>query len=312
MDGLRREVEDLRQRSQDQQRRLTQLEARCGTSHVVAQRRECYYCHQRGHVRRECAALRAQRNNAGHETRWKQNFHSLRALLPRRNSGNASETAILQQASEYIRSLEQEKKRLQNAEMTLTLKDGRRLDSDASAVRLAVPKRRNRVTESGDGCVEFSCGSVSMRVDKDGWLETNMDGRRRRCAESSDKGIGLSCGDTDDVVEGRGMVERRRHLSRERHQPVGLTKRPSQLFEMRDPAAVVVARRRCLPCVPARQENSGDVSMSAKAVRGMLVSALERLRGEDSKGEPFVRVTSRRDAGWHPGPLGLPRSVWAR
>ena len=117
-----------------------------------------------------------------------------------------------------------------------------------------------------------------MRVDKDGRLETNMDGRRRRCAESSDEGIGLSCG--DDVVEGRGMVERRRHLSRERHQPVGLTKRPSQLFETRDPAAVV-ARRRCLPCVPVRQENSGDVSMSVEAVRGMLVSALERLRGED-------------------------------
>ena len=153
MDGLRREVEDLRQRSQDQPRRLTRQEVRCGTSHVVAQRRECYYCHQRGNVRRECAALRGQRNNAGHETRWKQNFHSPRALLPRRNSGNASETAILQQASEYIRSLEQEKKRLQmeNAEMTLTLKDGRRLDSDASAERLAVPKRRNRVTESGDG-----------------------------------------------------------------------------------------------------------------------------------------------------------------
>ena len=262
-------------------------------------------------MRRECAALRAQRNNAGHETGWKQNFHSLRASLPRRNCENASKTAFLQQASEYIRSLEQEKKRLQmeNAEMTLTLKDGRRLDSDASAERLAVPKRRNRVTESGDGGVGLSCGSVSMRVDKDGRLETNMNGRRRRCAESSEEGIGLSCGDTDDVVEGRGMAERRRHLSRERHQPVGLTKRPSQLFETRDPATVVVARRRCIPCVPARQENSGDVSMSAKAVRGMLVSAMERLRGEDSKGETFVRVTSRRDAGWHPGPVAYPELV---
>ena len=59
------------------------------------------------------------------------------------------------------------------------------------------------------------------------------------------------------------MVGRRRHLGRERHQPVGLTKRPSQLLETRDPAAVIVVRRRCLPIVPAREENSGDVDLSA-------------------------------------------------
>ena len=146
----------------------------------------------------------------------------------------------------------------------------------------------------------------TIRVETNSVVETqNTAGRRRRCAESSDEGIGLSCGDTDDVVEGLGMVGSRRHLGRERHQPVGLTRRPSQLLETRDPAAVVVARRRCVPIVPARA-NSGDVDLSAEAVRALLLRALDRSRGEHS-GE-----TSRRDAGWHPGPLGLPRSVWAQ
>ena len=57
----------------------------------------------------------------------------------------------------------------------------------------------------------------------------NTDGRRRQRVESSDEGIGLNCDDTHDVVG------RCRHLGRERHKPMGLTKRPSQLLEMRDP-----------------------------------------------------------------------------
>ena len=90
------------------------------------------------------------------------------------------------------------------------------------------------------------------------------------------------------------MVGRCRHLGRERHQLVGLSKRPSQLLETRDPTAVVVTRRRCLPCVPAR-ENSGDVNMSVEAVRRLLVSALDRSRVEPSKGERhFMRRSSRQ------------------
>ena len=55
-------------------------------------------------------------------------FHSLSALLPRRDRGSVSKAAIFKQASGYIRSLKQEKKSLQmeNAEMTLTLTDVRR------------------------------------------------------------------------------------------------------------------------------------------------------------------------------------------
>ena len=110
MEGIRREVKDMRQRAENQHRRLALLEAQCCPTHAVAQLRKCYNCYLRGHVRRECPALRAQHNNTGHEMRWKQSFHSLSALLHRRNSGNVSKAAILQQASEYIRSLEQEMK----------------------------------------------------------------------------------------------------------------------------------------------------------------------------------------------------------
>ena len=155
---------------------------------------------------------------------------------------------------------------------------------------------------------------VSTRVDADSLatvgsqVETHdKDGQRIR-RESSDECIGLSCGDTDDVIEGRGIVEGRRRFERGRHQPVRLTGSPSRLLGTRDPAAGVVERRRCLPCVPAMEEN--DVDMSAEAVHGLLVRALDRSRGEHS-GETSC-MPSRRDAEWRPNPLGLPRSVWTR
>ena len=194
--------------------------------------------------------------------------------------------------------------------------------------------RTKRITVSCDEYVRLSSGEtdcagedkpemvelfhVSTRVDADS-LETgglhggsrvethDKDGHRIR-RESSDEGIGLSCGDTDDVIEGRGIVEGRRRFKRGRHQPVRLTGWPSRLLGTRDPAAGVVARRRCLPCVPAREEN--DVDMSAEAVRGLLVRALDRSRGEHS-GETSC-MPSRRDAEWRPNPFGLPRSVWTR
>ena len=95
--------------------------------------------------------------------------------------------------------------------------------------------------------------------------------------------VGLSCGDTDNVVEGGcRVVEGRRHFGCERHQPVRLTTWPSQLLKTRDPAAVVVARCRSLPCVPAREENSGDVSM-VEAIHSLLMRVLNRSHGERSK-----------------------------
>ena len=158
--------------------------------------------------------------------------------------------------------------------------------------------------------------NVSTRVDADS-LETvgsqvethDKDGQRIR-RESSDEGIGLSCGDTDDVIEGREIFKSRRHIESERHQPVRLTGRPRRLLGTQNQSAVVKTRRRCLPCVSAREANIGDIDMSAEAVREVLVRALERSSGEHSgetSGMPL-----RRDAEWRPSPLGLPRSVWTR
>ena len=110
------------------------------------------------------------------------------------------------------------------------------------------------------------------------------------------------------MIEGRGIVEGRRRFECGHRQPVRLTGSPSRLLGTRDPAAGVVARSRCLPCVPAKEEN--DVDMSAEAVHGLLVRALDRSCREHS-GETSC-MPSRRDAEWRPNPLGLPRSVWTR
>ena len=173
--------------------------------------------------------------------------------------------------------------------------------------------RTKQITESCDEYDRMSSGeTVGSRVETH-----DKDGQRIR-RESSDEGIGLSCGDTDDVIEGRGIVEGRRRFERGRHQPVRLTGRPRRLLGTQDRSAVVKTRRRCLPCVPAREANIGDIDMSAEAVREVLVRALERssvVRAlERSSGEhssETLCMPSRRDAGWRPNPLGLPRSVWA-
>ena len=157
---------------------------------------------------------------------------------------------------------------------------------------------------------------VSTRVDADSLEKVgsqvdthDKDGQRIR-RESSDEGIGLSCGDTGDVIEGREIVKSRRHIESERHLPVRLTGRPRRLLGTQNQSAVVKTRRRCLPCVSAREANIGDIDMSAEAVREVLVRALERSSGEHS-GETSC-MPLRRDAEWRPNPLGLPRSVWTR
>ena len=164
MDGLSREVKDLRQRSEDQQRRLARLEGLRNTPHVVTQRhRECYNCHERGHVRRECPALRTHRNNAGKETEY---IRSLRCQL-----------VELRHQLEHEHSLRM------------------RLEARTSQLEArSADERRNRVTESCGVDVSLSCGSVSTHVDEEGGRRrcvessgsvVETDGRRRRCVESS-------------------------------------------------------------------------------------------------------------------------------
>ena len=297
---------------------MVRLEALRNTPHVVTQlHRKCYNCHERGHVRRECPALRTHRNKDGKETEYISSLRcqlvELRRQLEHEHSLRMRLDARTSQLE--VRSADERRNRVTEScgvDVSLSFgivstrvgeEGGRRRCVESSGSVVETDGRRRRCVESSGSVVETD-GRRRRCVESSGSV-VETDGRRRRCAESSDEGINLGCGDPDDVVEGRGMIGSLRHLGRERHQPVRLVGQPSQLLETRDPAAVVVARRRCLPIVPAR-ENSGDVDLSAEAVRGRLLKAFDRSRGEHS-GE-----TSRRDAGWHPGPLGLPRSVWAQ
>ena len=54
-----------------------------------------------------------------------------------------------------------------------------------------------------------------------------------------------------------------------------LTGRPRRLLGTRNQPAVIKTRRRCLPCLPAREANIGHFDMSAEAVRDVLVRALD-------------------------------------
>ena len=198
--------------------------------------------------------------------------------------------------------------------------------------------RRKRITDACDEYVRRSIGDTE-RVDGDipGTVElcVRLDHERHLCVRleeqtrqsetlptahkrnsrytgSPDEGICASTGDNsdaDDVNENTSEIaESRRHTDSERHRPATLTGRPRRLLGTQDQSAVVNTRRRCLPCVPAREANISDIDMSADDVH--VVRALERSRGEHST--ETLCTPSRRDTGCRPNPLGLPRSVWAR
>ena len=104
----------------------------------------------------------------------------------------------------------------------------RRCDASETAcmyMKQHADDRTKQITESCDEYDRLSSGeTVGSQVETH-----DKDGQRIR-HESSDEGIGLSCGDTDDVIEGRGIVEGRRRFERGRHRPVRLTGSPSRLL----------------------------------------------------------------------------------
>ncbi|XP_013776470.1 transcription factor AP-4-like isoform X2 [Limulus polyphemus] len=103
---------------------------------------------QEKRIRREIAnsneRRRMQSINAG--------FQSLRALLPHREGEKLSKAAILQQTTEYIYQLEQEKARLlvQNCHLKQMLNSQINMDSDGSSSDSPLPKRKKTETESSD------------------------------------------------------------------------------------------------------------------------------------------------------------------
>ena len=336
---------------------------------------ECYYCHRRGHFKRNCAAFkRAQRNNAeltsiARRHRGKRRGDSVvdSACLKQRQSSRESSSEARKQTfakqrarllAEHAKAMLARDRELETLEekcrgLTQQLKAAldthvmEKLHVECDALKQTIEDgdkkqpaddRRTRITEACDeyvrriigdtervdgdipGTVEL-CGRLDherhlcVRLEKQtsqGETLPTVDKRNNRCTESPDEGISVSTGDTDDVDEkSREIVKSRRHIESERHQPERLTGRPRRLLGTQDQSAFVKTRRRCLPCVPAREANIGDIYMSAQAVREVLVRALERSRGEHSS--ETLCMPSRRDAGRRPNnPLGLPRSVWTR
>ena len=332
---------------------------------------ECYYCHRRGHFKRNCAALkRAQRNNAELASIARRHSGKRRgdsvvdsACLKQRQSSRESSSearkqTFAKQRAEHAKAMLARDRELETLEekcrgLTQQLKAAldthvmKKLHVECDALKQTIEDgdkkqhaddRRTQITEACDeyvrriigdtervdgdipGTVEL-CGRLDherhlcVRLEKQtskGETLPTVDKRNNRCTESTDEGISVSTGDTDDVDEkSREIVKSRRHIESERHQPERLTGRPRRLLGTQDQSAVVKTRRRCLPCVPAREANIGDIDMSAEAVREVLVRALERSCGEHSS--ETLCMPPRRDAGRRPNnPLGLPRSVWAR
>ena len=303
MDDLRHDVTDLRQRSEDQRRRLSQLEARCW--HVVTQRRdsrECYYCHRRGHVRRHCPALKQRHSSrASSSEARKQTYATQRAMLLAEHS-----KAMLARDKELATL--KEKCRCLSQQLKAAL--------DTCAVNSASYEEKTELEKLQLGRKEVECDALKPTVELCGRLDherhlcvrtvgqtsqgkTLYTGKRNiRYTESSDEGISVSTCDTDDVDEkSREIVELHRHLDRERHQPVRLAGRPRRLLGTQNQSAVVKTRRRCLPCVPTREANIDDTDMSVEAVRDLLVRVLERSRGERSSSTdtlPEETTTSMR------------------
>ena len=285
IDDIRRDVTNLRQRSEDQRRRLAQLESRCCPTHVVTQRRdsrECYYCHQRGHVRRQCPALKQrQSSRASSSEAKKQTFATQRAMLL------AVHAKAMLARDREVDSLK-EKCRGLTQQLKAAL--------DTCAVNSAIHGDKTEL-----GRKEVECYAMKPTIELCGRLDhgrhlcvrleeqsrqgetLHTDKQNIRYTESSDEGISVSTCDTDDVDEKNcEIVELHRHLDRERHQPVRLAGRPRWLLGTHNQSAVVKTRRRCLSCVPSREAHIVDTDMSVEVVRDLLVRALERSRGERS------------------------------
>ena len=297
---------------------------------------ECYYCHMRGHFKRNCAALkRAQRNNAELASIARRHRGKRRgdpvvdsACLKQRQSSRESSSEARKQTfakqrarllAEHAKAMLARDRVLETLEekcrgLTQQLKAALATRVMNSAIYDDKPKLQNVIKRSAKeklqlGMKQVECDALKQTIE-DGDKKQHADDRRKRITNACDEYVRRSIGDTERVDgDIPGTVELCGSLDDERHQPVRLTGRPRRLLGTQNHSAVVKTRRLCLPCVPAREANIGDIDMSAEAVREVLVRALERSRGEHSS--ETLCMPSRRDAGWRPNPLGLPRSVWA-
>ena len=224
MDGLRREVEDLRQRSKDQQRRLMRLEALRYTSHVVAQPRACFYCHQRAHVRRDYVALqRTQRNNAGKEAEYIRSLRCQLIELRRQLEHEQSLRMRLEARTRQVetRSADERRKRItESCNEYVRLSSGETDCIDEDIPEMVQLRRRLQHERHPRERLEVKTSQREMQ---------HAEERRKRITESCDEYVRLSIGDTERVDgDILGTVELGGRLDHERHPCVRLEEQTTQ------------------------------------------------------------------------------------
>ena len=312
---------------------------------------DCWYCHGRGHFKRDCVALKRTQRNTAELASIARRHHGRRrgdttltrrtvvaddtdsVCLKQRQSSRESSSEARQQTFARQRAM-----LLAEHATAMVARDGEleTLEEKCRCLtqQLKAALHTHVLEEKRSEKLQVECNALK-ETKEDHEKKQHADERRKRITDACDAYVRRSTGDNcdaDDVNETtREIAESRRHTESERHQPTTLTGRPRRLLGTQDRSAVVNTRRRCLPCVPATEAN---IDMSAEEVRDVLVRALERSSGErysstdtlpetaheetdDSEpdnelDEPIRRRSTRRGTGRHSNPYGLPRSAWAQ
>ena len=313
---------------------------------------DCWYCHGRGHFKRDCVALkRTQRNTAELASIARRHRGRRRGdtTLTRRTvvADDTDSVCLKQRQSSRESSSEARQQTFARQRAVLLAEHATAMvarDSELETLeencrcltqQLKAALHTHVLEEKRSEKLQVECNALK-ETKEDNERKQHADDRRKRITDACDAYVRRSTGDNsdaDDVNEKtREIAESRRHTESERHQPTTLTRRPRRLLGTQDRSSVVKKRRRCLPCVPAREAN---IDMSAEEVRDVLVWALERSSGERSSStdtlpdtareatdddepvyeldeQPIRRRSTRRGAGHHSNHYGLPRSAWAQ
>ena len=309
---------------------------------------KCWYCQRKGHLKRDCVALKRTRRNTAELASIARRHRGRRrgdTTLTRRtvvaddtDSARSKQRQSFRESSTEARQQTFAKQRamLLAEHATAMLVRDSELETLEEKCRcltqqLKAALHNHVLEEKRSERLQVECNALKETKEDE---KQHADDRRKRITDACDAYVRRSTGDNgdaDDVNENtRDIAESRRHTESERHQPTTLTGRPRRLLGTQDRSAVGNTRRRCLPCVPATEAN---IDMSAEEVRDVLVRALKRSSGEGSSStdtlpettreetdddepneldEPIRRRSTRRGAGRHSYPYGLLSSAWAQ
>ena len=271
---------------------------------------KCWYCQRKGHFKRDCVALKRTRRNTAELASIARRHRGRRrgdTTLTRRtvvaddtDSARSKQRQSFRESSTGARQQTFAKQRamLLAEHATAMLVRDSELETLEEKCRcltqqLKAALHTHVLEEKRSERLQVECNALKETKEDE---KQHADDRRKRITDACDAYVRRSTGDNsdaDDVNEKtREIAESRRHTESERHQPTTLTGRPRRLLGTQDRSAVVNTRRRCLPCVPAREAN---IDMSAEVVRDVLVRALERSSGERSSSTDTLPETAREE-----------------